>query len=100
MLSEDWVLFSQSDNSVIQYTDSVLKLLSFKNHWFIVVLELSDFHVIVLEVFKSDLRVFNNCSLKELSVKAFSVAESFQELKLGWDCRRRLRRYDNKINIM
>ena len=100
MLSEDWVLFCQSDKSVIQYTDSVLKLLSFENYRFIVVLKLSDFYVIVLEVFKLYLRVFNNYSLKELSVKAFSVAESFRELKLSWNCRRRLRRYDNKINII
>ena len=48
---------------------------------FIVVLELSDFHVIVLEVFEPCLRVFDNCSLKELSVKAFSVAEGFWELR-------------------
>ena len=74
---------SVSNNSVVQYTDSVLKLLSFENHRFIVVLELSDFHMIVLEVFKSCLRVFNNCSLEELSVKALSVAEGFRELKIS-----------------
>ena len=100
MLSEDWVLFCQSDNSVVQYTDSVLKLLSFKNYKFIVVLELSDFYMIVLEVFKLCLRVFKNYSLEELSVKAFSVTESFRELKLSWDHRRRVKRYNNKNNVI
>ena len=60
-----------------------MKLLSFKNHRFIVVFELSDFRVIVLEVLKLCLRVFDNCGLEGLSVKAFSVAEGFRELKLG-----------------
>ena len=76
-----------------------MKLLSFKNHRFIVVFELSDFCVIVLEVLKSCLRVFDNCGLKELSVKAFSVAEGFRELELGWDRRRRVRRHGSKIDV-
>ena len=99
MLSEGRVLFCQSGNSVVQHTDSVLKLLSFENHRFIVVLELSDFHVVVLEVFEPCLRVFDNRSLEGLSVKAFSVAGGFRELELSWDCGRRLRRHGSKIDV-
>ena len=49
-----------------------MKLLSFKNHRFIVVFELSDFHVIVLEVLKPCLRVLTIAALKD-SVSKLSV---------------------------
>ena len=76
MLSEGWDFLCQSDVNV-------LKLLSFKNYSIIIALELHNFYVVVIEVIELCSRVFDNCSCKRLSVKAFDVTWGFRELKLS-----------------
>ena len=92
MLSEGWDFLCQSDVDV-------LKLLGFKNHSIIIALELHDFYVIVIEVIEPCSRVFDNCSRKRLSVKAFGVAWGFRELELSWDRGDRLERNGSKVDV-